>query len=344
MHARGLNNPEAFIAYQKGIEIYNDAHNFNGADSYGRLLQANEYFERVIELEPEYSPAHYNHADYYVHFVTTGAVEGTITDEDAAEALRLADVDHQNAVRTASTRVDDMNARLEQALLSGQWRRLRSLFNGAMQSTECMAPAWWGGTLTGLDPSLAAVEMWQRESECDPLNFYGWSNQASSLISLGEFQEAIDVAARGLEIVPHRQIATQLVRGLIGAGDLDGALAASERHINEDFRRERNRAMIAAARGDKVEFQAILNEAVSDAPPVSGFLFAIGGDRESANRWAAEQDKLPLGFLNLANTIIACNCGLAFDLDVTPNFAKFVDEADIPWPPASPIDWPLKDW
>ena len=102
--------------------------------------------------------------------------------------------------------------------------------------------------------------------------------------------------------------------------------------------------MIAAARGDKVEFQAILNEAVSDAPPVSGFLFAIGGDRESANRWAAEQDKLPLGFLNLTNTIIACNCGLAFDLDVTPNFAKFVDEADIPWPPASPIDWPLKDW
>ena len=34
----------------------------------------------------------------------------------------------------------------------------------------------------------------------------------------------------------------------------------------------------------------------------------------------------------------------AFDLEATPNFAKLIEDADLPWPPASPIEWPLKDW
>jgi hypothetical protein len=39
-----------------------------------------------------------------------------------------------------------------------------------------------------------------------------------------------------------------------------------------------------------------------------------------------------------------CNCGAPFDLEATPNFARLIDEANLPWPPQSPIDWPLKGW
>jgi hypothetical protein len=46
----------------------------------------------------------------------------------------------------------------------------------------------------------------------------------------------------------------------------------------------------------------------------------------------------------LLESIYACHCGAPFDLDVTPNFARMLDEAELSWPPASPIDWPLKDW
>jgi len=37
-------------------------------------------------------------------------------------------------------------------------------------------------------------------------------------------------------------------------------------------------------------------------------------------------------------------CGKPFDLEATPNFARLIDDADLPWPPASPIEWPLKNW
>jgi len=73
-------------------------------------------------------------------------------------------------------------------------------------------------------------------------------------------------------------------------------------------------------------------------------LLAITGDRENANRLAAIQDERPLGFLNLSDDLGLCDCGAPFDLEVTPNFARFIKEAELPWPPPASITWPLKDW
>jgi adenylate cyclase len=59
---------------------------------------------------------------------------------------------------------------------------------------------------------------------------------------------------------------------------------------------------------------------------------------------ASIKDAQPLGFLRLSNVVIGCDCGAPFDLEATPNFARFVDEAGLRWPPAQPIKWPLKNW
>ena len=40
----------------------------------------------------------------------------------------------------------------------------------------------------------------------------------------------------------------------------------------------------------------------------------------------------------------SCMCGAPWDLEYTPNFARLLEDAELPWPPASPINWPLKDW
>jgi len=55
-------------------------------------------------------------------------------------------------------------------------------------------------------------------------------------------------------------------------------------------------------------------------------------------------DAKPLGFLNLFISIENCSCGAPFDLEATPTFARLIDEAELAWPPARPIEWPLKDW
>ena len=71
---------------------------------------------------------------------------------------------------------------------------------------------------------------------------------------------------------------------------------------------------------------------------------AVVGDRELANRFAAEFDARPYGYLILMLAAHDCLCGAPFDLDVAPNFAQLIEDAGVEWPPASPIDWPLKDW
>ena len=71
---------------------------------------------------------------------------------------------------------------------------------------------------------------------------------------------------------------------------------------------------------------------------------AVAGQRDRANAIATRIDAEPFGYLQLNFAIHSCMCGAPFDLEVTPNYAKLVQQAELPWPPLSPIDWPLKDW
>jgi hypothetical protein len=68
------------------------------------------------------------------------------------------------------------------------------------------------------------------------------------------------------------------------------------------------------------------------------------GWREQVNALVAELDAARFGYLVLMLHATVCRCGAPWDLDATPNFARLLDDADLPWPPAEPIDWPLKDW
>ena len=103
--------------------------------------------------------------------------------------------------------------------------------------------------------------------------------------------------------------------------------------------------MITAAMGDADEAQRLLDEMIEkyDAKPGAAY-HAMLGNRERASQLAAIEDAAPLGFLNLMGGVGTCSCGAPFDLDVTPNFARLIEEGEFPWPPPEPIDWPLKDW
>jgi len=68
------------------------------------------------------------------------------------------------------------------------------------------------------------------------------------------------------------------------------------------------------------------------------------GDRQTANRVAAKIDTHPFGSQQLMDLVYRCTCGAPFDLEATPVFAARLKSANMPWPPASPIEFPLKDW
>jgi len=151
---------------------------------------------------------------------------------------------------------------------------------------------------------------------------------------------------RGMEAAPHSLIAGQLTKSYMAAGQFDEALGVINRYEEDEQRQYRGRLDLAAARGDAAAARALRDEFIDqfgvEEIPIG--VWAMLGDLERANQMAAVWDARPLGILTLLISTGACSCGAPFDLDVTPNFARFIDEAELAWPPPRPIEWPLKDW
>ena len=107
------------------------------------------------------------------------------------------------------------------------------------------------------------------------------------------------------------------------------------------------RMLLAAVRGDEAgtnRYRQEIAEAEPKALDLQLLALALMGDREGVNELAARIDAHPYGYLILMQLPVSCACGAPFDLEKTPNFARLIEEADLAWPPASPIRWPLKDW
>lgn len=344
MRSTGLQNPEAFVAFQKGSRLYSRAHELNQDEMSEGLQLANVEFSKTIELEPAATEAHFAMADYYVHFALDRV--GLVADEEIDAAVESAKANMRNAMETATSEDQRFDVSLEYTLIAGEWRRMAELHADALQSGECLEPSWWAAIGPLLPSVEEAIAMWERSMACDPLDFYNWSNLTALSTQKGDYTAAIDFATRGMQTVPHRQIASVLVGAHLAAGQFEEARSASDRYIEGMEQRRYNEMIFAAAQGDARQarslFDALIAEFREDAEwPV---LYAIVGDREGANRTAGEIDAQPLGFLILADMASSCLCGAPFDLEATPNFARLVDEADLMWPPRSPITWPLKDW
>jgi len=100
------------------------------------------------------------------------------------------------------------------------------------------------------------------------------------------------------------------------AGDLDAARAAMEKWRAENGGNLRN----------EIEIHAAI------------------GDRDGANRLAAELDARPGGTMMLIMTAIYCSCGAPFDLEATPNFRERIRESAVAWPLETLVRYPAKDW
>jgi hypothetical protein len=100
---------------------------------------------------------------------------------------------------------------------------------------------------------------------------------------------------------------------------------------------------IPAAAGSAAEWKS-LRAALEQDPGRLLVGAAVFGDRGTANRAAAEIDAMTLGPAILLRVTDRCGCGIPFDLDATPNFARLLREGNLPWSPPAPIRFPLKGW
>lgn len=342
MHAAGLRDPEAYIAYQKGYELFSLAH--DDLNDLEILLEANTWFEKVLELAPGNSDIYLTHADYSSHLLINASAGQETTEEELTAAANELEDDFQNALRTAPDEAHRLGAAFDLAYVSGDWRRLPPIVDEIVKLSDCAQPSWLNNIALAHGRAADVLALGGRLIDCDPLSSFGWTDAIQGSIWLGDFDTAITTARRALEVAPSGTVRNHSVLAYIGAGRFDEADVIINRDIPSGERSLQLQISLAAARGDANAATVLVNQ-YRDANHVQEILvLARAGERQLANQKAAAVDARPYGHMALATNVLLCTCGAPFDLESTPNFAKLLQDADLLWPPDSPIDWPLKDW
>jgi adenylate cyclase len=344
MQYAGVRNPEAFVAYQKGIEAFNSAH--GAADMLAGLRVANEFFSAALTVEPTFSDAYVISADYFTHFLMDTIFDENVSGERDAAMREIIEL-HKNAVRFAEGDEDRVVAAYDLAVITGEWGKLPALFDELIRHTVCSSTSWEMQTSIPYGLAEASLQSALKETECSPLSFNGWTQAAAASTSLGEHDAAVEIAEAGLESIQHIRIYQQLVFAHLAAGRFDEASSIIDRHIHLDSQSLSQNIIVAAALGDADLADVLLAKYLQPdsgrtRPPI--VQYAVLGMRDEANELAARIDSIPHGHVLLMLYPQICACGAPWDIEKTPNFAKLIDEADFPWPPAAPIDFPLKDW
>jgi TolB-like protein len=348
MRRAGLRDVEAFIALQKGLELFEEAH---GADDIiGALRQTNRYMEIVQQRVPDHPVPYQVHSDLYNHILmnqATGQQLGDATEEEIANAADLAAADYRAVIEHARTPQERNSAELDLAFLASDWRRMPSRIERFSAEQGCTDSNWIDNIAV---PFGFAAQIQHRLSEfrsCDPLRTTHWMSDARARLWSGDPEGALAVARQGLGVAPGEWLYMALVNALTALGQFETAEHEIALGIHSSTTALSQRMMVAAAQGDREKLNALYQRYRED-PGASAFwdltYYAWSGDRQNVNQLAAQIDQHPFAGPALATGVLWCNCGAPWDLDATPNFAGLIEDAGFAWPPPSPIRFPFKSW
>ena len=347
MRSAGLRDAEAFTAFQKGRDLFRRAH--GEIDTIAGLRQANYHFNKVIELVPEFAEVYAYHADFYTHLMTQDLHSGPderFTAEEAAAAYPAAIADMRAAVKYETNPARRLRNEVDLAYLEGNWRGLKTRTSRLFSQDICSDGNWSPTIANVIGLSAAHAEQSRKIVECDPLRSLSWFNLARALHFEGKIDEALEVAREGMEVAPGGWLEWEYARILISAGRYEEAKTVIDTAIRDPNFAEATRVLLAARQGDRATALEELGNLRDDFEEsfMGIIVYAWAGQREDVNRLAARYDAHPWGSHLLWQMTHWCACDAMFDLDVTPNFARRIQEADIEWPPRTGREFPLKDW
>ncbi len=347
MREAGINDVAAFTAYQKGLALYERAH--GEMDLIDGLRQANGYFEQVIEREPDYWRVYTDHSDLYVHMLNdsaAGVFGEQLTDEMLADAYATAIADYEAASRLVVDPRHRALTELDLAFISGNWRGLAGRLERALAEPGCYDGNWAATVADVLGYGAEYYELAAAVLACDPLRTISWFNAARAKLWAGDPAAALEIAREGFETAPGTWLTMTSLHILIANGLHDEADRLVLEQLQDDDMVQVSQVMISAHRGDPDRLAARLDE-IGDLEQDRFFGLAANawiGNRDVANRMAAEVDASFFGHAVLWQVVHWCQCGAPFDLEATPNFAAKIAEANLAWPPRTPLSFPLKDW
>lgn len=317
------------------------------------LARANAEFEAAIGRKADFAHAHFQHADYYAHFLIDDAPGHdpgfrSATGVGVEEAARRLAADLDAALRYERDPDQRRVIRVVRTTVSPDWRGLADQIERAFAAWDsCRHGLWIDQTAIAFGYGEAVLERDRRLARCDPLG-RNWTRTAITAVWVGRPADGLAhadriEALRGQDRdVMYARVVAYLALGrlaeaeaLFAAGNLGAAEATEAMSLLA--------LQIPAAAGRAGEWQR-LRRLVERDPGRLLVGAAVFGDRAAANRTAAQIDAMTLGPTILLRITDRCGCGRPFDLDSTPNFARLLREGELRWSPPAPIRFPLKNW
>ncbi len=348
MRNAGIRDVEAFVAYQKGIEAFEAAHE-QVAGVTEKLAIANDYFDQALEVAPGLFMARVMKADRAGHVVRdiASSLRGEQYPGEARDAVAALRNEYDLAWQMAPPGNQRDILDLERILFSDDWRLLTSRIEKALEPGRCPQMDWTNEFVAPLGWSAQLVDKARETLACDPMNLAANHELPFLYVWTGDFDaalQAVDAAeARGIR---NPRLDDGRYWALLAAGRFDDPMAQGPgpEGSGMPFPRQILREALAG-NADTAARRAAEYWSSPDAVSwASLWLAAVVGDLDKANAIAAEIDSRPGGAIVFSGVIFTCFCGAPFDLDATPNFKARIEEAAVHWPPARPIDYPTKRW
>ena len=347
MRDAGVQDVEAFVAFQKGMYLYEEAH--KDLSRRNEVLElANAEFGRAIARVPGFFGANYFASDLPAHHLMDAAsgVGGRTPEELEADrrALRQGLAAAHAAARTPEVRA---SVDLTRIFLSGDWRGLGEAGRVVLASETCLPVLYLYFYLVFEQPPRF-LDFYRRQAACDPLSHDVWTSLIPIPAYLGDPGESLALATEAVSVAgTSSSLETEVVLNKVAVGDLEGArtslrsTALSERDAAEMA------VLVLAAEGETGEARkaaAAVLERFGGSDEQALRLLAWAGDRDGANAAASRIDAHLLGSAVLARVTDWCRCGSPFALEAAPNFARQLAEGGLDWPPPPIIRLPAKDW
>ena len=344
----GVGDIEAFLAYSRGRELYERAH--GDEPTIPTLMRANREYEAALAIKPDFAQAYLEHSDLYAHVLmdelASDAGATSVTGLTVDEARRLLAEDLAASVRHEKGPGMRMVAQTVQTILSDNWSGLAGQLDQLLaQQLACRQWLWIGSTSMVFGRDGVYLERALERTRCNPLDVLYWVAAARSETLRGNSEGALALIDRAQDLLGARpQLTDAQVTALIALQRFDALRVLFATVPAEPVTLAH--VKVAAASADRDAARKVANAFLATEPSIDREIAALAlvGDREAANALTARIDASPLGAATLTRATDACTCGAPFDIAATPRFAQRVAEAGFPWPPKSPVDWPLKDW
>ena len=338
----GVRNVDAFIAYQKGVQLYEDAHDTERTqDAIDSLRLANVEFDKAAALQPGFAQSHFMAADRYNHILLADERPPAERLDAQRQAMRYYGLvaEHSRDAQQRSL------ALVERQMVSDDWQGLAALIEAALKQPGCRNPDWLPVFASAFGYTDLIEDLGKRTSACDPLNRINFTSRIRAALAGGRAQQALDITAAFEQSrggVPIHSMAR--VQALLALGRFDEtrlALAAMPAMDESRFKAE---MFVRAATGEIDDDLPVALKTMDRHKSIFKFwdsadaiAAAVSGNRAEANRLAAAFDARPAGPFVLAVLTADCLCGAPFDLDAAPNFKARLAESGLAWPPPPAI-------